>query len=79
MSQSPSLRQLHEPNAFLRRHLGPDAQEQQAMLEALGVAAFHAQVRHSDRRGARRVTAPTGRCMAGRAMEGGEDGERAQR
>ena len=48
-------------------------------LEALGVAAFRAQVGDSDRRGARRVTAPTGRGMAGRAMEGGEDGERAQR
>ena len=33
MSQSPSLHQLQEPNPFLRRHLGPDAQEQQAMLD----------------------------------------------
>ena len=39
MSQSPSLHQLQEPNPFLRRHLGPDAQEQQAMLDALGVAS----------------------------------------
>lgn len=39
MSQSPSLSQLQEPNPFLRRHLGPDAQEQQAMLDALGVAS----------------------------------------
>lgn len=39
MSTSPSLTQLHDPNAFLRRHLGPDAAEQQAMLESLGLAS----------------------------------------
>jgi glycine dehydrogenase len=39
MSTSPSLSQLHDPNAFLRRHLGPDAAEQQAMLQSLGVAS----------------------------------------
>jgi glycine dehydrogenase len=39
MSTSPSLSQLHDPNAFLRRHLGPDAVEQQAMLQSLGVAS----------------------------------------
>ncbi|MGB5958954.1 aminomethyl-transferring glycine dehydrogenase [Pseudomonas sp.] len=39
MSQSPSLHQLQELNPFLRRHLGPDATEQQAMLNALGVAS----------------------------------------
>ncbi|MDD2059447.1 aminomethyl-transferring glycine dehydrogenase [Pseudomonas sp. GD03860] len=39
MSQSPSLSQLHDPNPFLRRHLGPDASEQQAMLEALGLGS----------------------------------------
>ncbi|WP_460046110.1 aminomethyl-transferring glycine dehydrogenase [Pseudomonas sp. S2_H01] len=39
MSTSPSLSQLHDPNAFLRRHLGPDAAEQQAMLESLGLAS----------------------------------------
>jgi glycine dehydrogenase len=39
MSTSPSLGQLHDPNSFLRRHLGPDATEQQAMLDALGVAS----------------------------------------
>ncbi|MFK0085974.1 aminomethyl-transferring glycine dehydrogenase [Pseudomonas sp. NPDC090755] len=39
MSQSPSLSQLHDPNPFLRRHLGPDALEQQAMLEALGLGS----------------------------------------
>ncbi|NBA97216.1 aminomethyl-transferring glycine dehydrogenase [Pseudomonas sp. R5(2019)] len=37
MSQLPSLSQLQDPNAFLRRHLGPDADEQQAMLAALGL------------------------------------------
>jgi len=36
MSQSPPLQQLQELNPFLRRHLGPDASEQQAMLSALG-------------------------------------------
>ncbi len=39
MSLLPSLSQLHDPNPFLRRHLGPDAAEQQAMLDALGVAS----------------------------------------
>lgn len=39
MSQSPSLSQLHDPNPFLRRHLGPDAAEQQAMLQALGLSS----------------------------------------
>ncbi|MDF2395302.1 glycine dehydrogenase (aminomethyl-transferring) [Pseudomonas sp. 3MA1] len=39
MSQSPSLSQLREPNAFLYRHLGPDAQEQQAMLASLGLGS----------------------------------------
>ncbi|MBM7063218.1 glycine dehydrogenase (aminomethyl-transferring) [Pseudomonas sp. UL073] len=39
MSQMPSLSQLQQPDAFLRRHLGPDAAEQQAMLEALGLAS----------------------------------------
>ncbi|SDH05486.1 glycine dehydrogenase [Pseudomonas benzenivorans] len=37
MSVTPSLSQLQQPDAFLRRHLGPDAAEQQAMLAALGV------------------------------------------
>lgn len=35
----PSLSQLQDLNPFLRRHLGPDATEQQAMLDALGVAS----------------------------------------
>ena len=35
---TPSLTQLHQPDAFLQRHLGPDANEQQAMLATLGVA-----------------------------------------
>ncbi|QVM96958.1 glycine dehydrogenase (aminomethyl-transferring) [Pseudomonas sp. SORT22] len=39
MSQSPSLSQLHDRNPFLRRHLGPDASEQQAMLATLGVGS----------------------------------------
>ncbi|MEO4048578.1 aminomethyl-transferring glycine dehydrogenase [Pseudomonas sp. CAU 1711] len=39
MSQTPRLDQLQQPDAFLRRHLGPDAREEQAMLAALGVAS----------------------------------------
>ncbi|AYF89544.1 glycine dehydrogenase (aminomethyl-transferring) [Pseudomonas sp. DY-1] len=39
MSQMPSLSQLQQPDAFLRRHLGPDDAEQQAMLEALGLTS----------------------------------------
>ncbi|WP_095156424.1 aminomethyl-transferring glycine dehydrogenase [Pseudomonas sp. Irchel 3E13] len=39
MSLLPSLSQLQDPNAFLRRHLGPDAAEQHAMLDVLGVAS----------------------------------------
>ena len=39
MSQSPSLSQLQDRNPFLRRHLGPDASEQQAMLATLGVGS----------------------------------------
>ena len=36
---SQSLSQLQQSAAFLRRHLGPDAPEQQAMLEALGLSS----------------------------------------
>ncbi len=39
MSQTPSLAQLQQPDAFLSRHLGPDEAEQQAMLESLGLAS----------------------------------------
>ncbi|WP_271409710.1 aminomethyl-transferring glycine dehydrogenase [Pseudomonas sp. Q1-7] len=39
MSQMPSLSQLQQPDAFLRRHLGPDEAEQRAMLEVLGLAS----------------------------------------
>ncbi|WKN21626.1 aminomethyl-transferring glycine dehydrogenase [Azotobacter vinelandii] len=39
MSQTPSLVQLQQPDAFLRRHLGPDAAEQRAMLASLGLAS----------------------------------------
>ncbi|PJI48193.1 MAG: glycine dehydrogenase (aminomethyl-transferring) [Pseudomonas sp.] len=38
MSNTPSLSQLHQPDAFLARHLGPDDAEQQAMLDTLGIA-----------------------------------------
>ena len=37
MPYMPSLSQLQQPDAFLRRHLGPDQGEQQAMLDALGL------------------------------------------
>ena len=37
MSNTPSLSQLHQPDAFLARHLGPDAAEQHAMLDTLGL------------------------------------------
>ncbi|WP_371232526.1 aminomethyl-transferring glycine dehydrogenase [Pseudomonas sp. QE6] len=40
MSNTPSLSQLHQPDAFLVRHLGPDAAEQQAMLDTLGVSSL---------------------------------------
>ncbi|WEJ72604.1 aminomethyl-transferring glycine dehydrogenase [Pseudomonas sp. PSE14] len=40
MSNTPSLSQLHQPDAFLARHLGPDAAEQQAMLDTLGVSSL---------------------------------------
>jgi len=39
MSQLPSLRQLRDPDAFARRHLGPDTAEQQAMLDSLGLGS----------------------------------------
>lgn len=39
MSQLPSLSQLRDPEAFLHRHLGPDATEQQAMLDSLGLGS----------------------------------------
>ncbi|UVM10813.1 aminomethyl-transferring glycine dehydrogenase [Pseudomonas protegens] len=39
MTQLLSLSQLREPNAFLNRHLGPDAEEQQAMLASLGLGS----------------------------------------
>ncbi|GAB3386321.1 aminomethyl-transferring glycine dehydrogenase [Azotobacter armeniacus] len=39
MSQTPSLAQLQQPDAFLQRHLGPDEAEQRAMLACLGLAS----------------------------------------
>lgn len=36
---TPRLDQLQQPDAFLRRHLGPDAREEQAMLDALGLSS----------------------------------------
>jgi len=39
MPQTPRLSQLAQPDAFLRRHLGPSDDEQQAMLQTLGLAS----------------------------------------
>ena len=39
MPQLPSLSQLQDPASFLSRHLGPDADEQHAMLDSLGLAS----------------------------------------
>lgn len=36
---TPRLDQLHQPDAFLCRHLGPDAREERAMLDALGLGS----------------------------------------
>ena len=37
MPSMPSSSQLQQPDTFLQRHIGPDASEQQAMLEVLGL------------------------------------------
>lgn len=42
MSRTPSLTDLEQTDAFLRRHIGPDAAEQQAMLDTLGVESLEA-------------------------------------
>ncbi|WP_349568493.1 aminomethyl-transferring glycine dehydrogenase [Azotobacter salinestris] len=39
MSQTPSLAELQQPDAFLQRHLGPDEAEQRTMLASLGLAS----------------------------------------
>ncbi len=39
MSRLLSLSELQDPDAFPRRHLGPDAAEQRAMLDTLGLAS----------------------------------------
>lgn len=36
MSQPRSLAELEQRDAFVRRHIGPDAAEQQSMLRSLG-------------------------------------------
>lgn len=38
MSTQPALRELEDAQAFQRRHIGPDAAEQQRMLGALGMS-----------------------------------------
>ncbi|QJD59287.1 aminomethyl-transferring glycine dehydrogenase [Pseudomonas sp. gcc21] len=40
MSNALSLTDLEQTDDFIRRHIGPDAAEQQAMLETLGVASL---------------------------------------
>lgn len=42
MSNTRSLTDLEQTDAFLRRHIGPDDAEQQAMLETLGVESLDA-------------------------------------
>src|SRR5690606_37090773 len=37
MASMPSSSQLQQPGTFLQRPIGPDASEQQAMLEVLGL------------------------------------------
>jgi glycine dehydrogenase len=41
MSTQPALRDLEDAQAFQRRHIGPDAGDQQRMLSALGAADLH--------------------------------------
>src|SRR5690606_34081161 len=40
MSNAPSLTDLEQTDDFIRRHIGPDAAEQQAMLETLEVGSL---------------------------------------
>ncbi len=40
MSHTPSLTDLEQTDDFIRRHIGPDAAEQQAMLDTLGVPSL---------------------------------------
>ena len=40
MSNAPSLTDLEQTDDFIRRHIGPDAAEQQAMLQTLGVESL---------------------------------------
>ncbi len=42
MSNTLSLTDLEQTDAFLRRHIGPDAAEQQAMLDTLGAESLDA-------------------------------------
>ena len=44
MSHTPSLVELEQTDAFIRRHIGPDAAEQQAMLSTLGADTLEALV-----------------------------------
>ncbi|OYV32443.1 MAG: glycine dehydrogenase (aminomethyl-transferring), partial [Thiomonas sp. 20-64-5] len=41
MSTQPALRELEDAHAFQRRHIGPDAADQQRMLQSLGGADLH--------------------------------------
>ncbi|WP_185267703.1 aminomethyl-transferring glycine dehydrogenase [Halopseudomonas xiamenensis] len=40
MSHTPSLAELEQHDAFVQRHIGPDASEQQSMLAELGVESL---------------------------------------
>lgn len=73
MSQSPSLHQLQELNPFLRRHLGPDATEQQAMLNALGIASRNELIEQTVPQTSASI-APRPPCGTGRASRPGQAG-----
>ncbi|NVK40219.1 MAG: glycine dehydrogenase (aminomethyl-transferring), partial [Oceanospirillaceae bacterium] len=45
--ESRTLTELEQRTDFTRRHIGPDAPEQQAMLETLGVASVEELIRQT--------------------------------
>ncbi|TVP88229.1 MAG: glycine dehydrogenase (aminomethyl-transferring) [Pseudomonadaceae bacterium] len=47
MSHTPSLFELEQTDDFIRRHIGPDAAEQQAMLDTLGAPSLAELIRQT--------------------------------
>ncbi|SDU25758.1 aminomethyl-transferring glycine dehydrogenase [Halopseudomonas salegens] len=47
MSHTPSLTDLEQTDDFIRRHIGPDAAEQQAMLDTLGAPSLAELIRQT--------------------------------